>query len=174
VLYESLGSLPGTSSKYYPVIVSFIKNRFDVYVADQYITTFMDSSLSTGAIGIGVGSSEYNSAIGVFDNLVVYSSDEFYRVLPTGSSSSSNSMVATGTPRSVGKVVITVVNNSSQPQEVYCEGIYIFTIGPREQSYFRFQQGNWRIDTCYPGTYPCNNGYYVDLNYETVTYTISD
>lgn len=70
------------------------------------------------------------------------------------------------------KVLVTVINNYSKPQEIYCEGIYIFTLKSGEKNTFRFQQGNWRIDVCYPGSYPCKNFKYVDMNHDSLTYTI--
>ena len=110
--------------------------------------------------------------------MIVFSQNEYNNVVPQDKNSSSLSPTKTSQyfptteSNTTEKILVTVINNFSEPQEVYCEGIFIFRIEPGESKSFRFQRGKWRIDLCYPGTYPCNNYEYVDMNYSTLTYTI--
>jgi hypothetical protein len=155
-----------------PVYISFVGPYMQVFVDAELIATLFDSSFTTGAVGLGLCTYDLiNGATASYDNLIIYSASEVDRVLPkdvqtTTTSSPSN------TEGSDGKVVVTVINKVNIPQEIYCEGIFIFNIYPGETKTFRFQKGKWRIDLCYPGTFPCDNFDYVDLNYDAFTYTI--
>lgn len=169
IIFESESSriyLPFTRN----VIISFVGPYMEIYINRELITSLSDSSYNEGSIGLGICSGNTSSMPTVsYDNLILFSPSEATKVIPTYSMG-----IVTPTIKSPSndKVLVTVINNETFPQEVYCEGIYIFYIDPGETKTFRFQKGKWRIDLCYPGTFPCDNFYYVDMNSDTLTYTI--
>lgn len=170
-LYQSEpGKIDFSNSKY--VLISFIGPYMEIYIDDELITSLFDTSISEGSIGLGICSGNSNTISTVsYDNLIVYSPREAEKVIPK---KSGVIVTPTKTSASDAKVVVTVINNAPIAQDVYVEGIFIFNINPGETKIFRFQKGKWRIDLCYPGTFPCDNFNYVDLNYDTFTYTIGD
>lgn len=155
-----------------PVYISFVGPYMQVFVDEELIATLFDSTFTNGAVGLGLCTYDLiNGATASYDNLIIYSASEVDRVLPKDIQTTTTS-TPSNTDGSEGKVVVTVINKVNIPQEIYCEGIFIFNINPGETKTFRFQKGKWRIDLCYPGTFPCDNFDYVDLNYDTFTYTI--
>lgn len=157
-----------------PIYISFIGSIMSIATEDQIITSVTDASLSSGVIGLGLCTGTDNDGSVSFDDITIYGQDKIVRK-PTATKMVAKPQ-ATKTPvtqvNSTGKVLVTVINNANIPQEIYCEGIYIFNINPGETKTFRFQKGKWRIDLCYPGTFPCDNFDYVDLNYDEFTYEI--
>lgn len=169
ILYTSPSTFSCASLSRCTVIISFIGNTSKIYLNKQFVTTIIDGTFSSGTVGIGVSTSSTDGATAAFDNLIIYSSQDSTEIIPT----ENPTLIPSSTSVPTGKVIVTVKNNSSQPQEIYCEGIYIFKLNSGESDSFRFQKGNWRIDVCPIGKYPCNNYKYVNLNYDTVTYTIN-
>lgn len=156
-----------------PIYISFSGSNFSIYTDDKVITTFNDYSHSSGNIALGLCTSSDESGKVFYDSVTISSYAEARKPTPT---KYATIIYKTPTPldnvSSSGKILVTVINKAPIPQDVYCEGIFIFNINPGETKTFRFQKGNWRIDLCYPGSFPCNNYSYVDMTYDKLTYTI--